>query len=153
MNEDHVIFTIQQAPFLTEDGQPESYFVGTSSGISFLESFKHRMQERGRPAADIKAPSLLRTAVRHSTKPTTIVLSPLQSRPPSRLASDQFVNVFFQEWAPLFPILHRPTFLSLYEQFLSAPEVVTDQKSIAQLYLVFGLAALSQGVWSSKLAT
>jgi len=56
------------------------------------------------------------------------------------------VNIFFQEWAPLFPILHRPTFLSLYEQYVTNPETLTDNKSIAQLNLVFGIAALSSDV-------
>ncbi|KAF2151075.1 hypothetical protein K461DRAFT_203436, partial [Myriangium duriaei CBS 260.36] len=143
---DDVTFTVQQSPFLTEDSLTDSYFVGTSSGSSFLESFKHKVQEKGRSAAEIKPADLLKTAARHTAKTNNNhIISPLQARPPPRLASDQFVNVFFQEWAPLFPILHRPTFLSLYEQFINAPESVTDKKSIAQLYLVFSLAALSQG--------
>jgi hypothetical protein len=56
------------------------------------------------------------------------------------------INIFFQEWAPLFPVLHRPTFLSLYEQYVTGPELVNDNKSIAQLNLVFGIAALSSDV-------
>lgn len=56
------------------------------------------------------------------------------------------VNIFFQEWAPLFPILHRPTFLALYEQYVASPDTMTDKKSIAQLNLVFGIAALSSDV-------
>ncbi len=62
---------------------------------------------------------------------------------PPRLVSDQMVNIFFQEWAPLFPVLHRPTFLSLYEQYVASPEAVINKKSIAKLNLVFGIAALS----------
>jgi hypothetical protein len=56
------------------------------------------------------------------------------------------VNIFFQEWAPLFPVLHRPTFLALYEQYVANPDSMTDKKSIAQLNLVFGIAALSSDV-------
>lgn len=56
------------------------------------------------------------------------------------------INIFFQEWAPLFPILHRPTFLSLYEQYVTSPETMINKKSIAQLNLVFGIAALSSDV-------
>jgi hypothetical protein len=56
------------------------------------------------------------------------------------------INIFFQEWAPLFPVLHRPKFLSLYEQYVSSPETVVDKKSIAKLNLVFGIAALSSDV-------
>jgi hypothetical protein len=58
------------------------------------------------------------------------------------------INIFFQEWAPLFPILHRPTFLTLYEQYVSSPDTMVDKKSITQLNLVFGIAALSSDVSS-----
>lgn len=56
------------------------------------------------------------------------------------------INIFFQEWAPLFPVLHRPTFLGLYEMYVSNPKELTDKKSIAQLNLCFGIAALSSDV-------
>lgn len=56
------------------------------------------------------------------------------------------INIFFQEWAPLFPVLHRPTFLALYEQYVSSPENLHDKKSIAKLNLCFGIAALSSDV-------
>ena len=65
------------------------------------------------------------------------------------MVSDQLINVFFQEWAPLFPILHRPTFLGLYGQYVADPDSVTDKAEIAQLNLVFGIASLSTGVRSS----
>lgn len=65
---------------------------------------------------------------------------------PPRLVSDQMINIFFQEWAPLFPVLHRPTFLSLYEQYVASPESLVDKKSFAKLNLVFGIAALSSDV-------
>ncbi len=57
--------------------------------------------------------------------------------------SDRCVNVFFQEWAPLFPVLHKPTFLRLYEEYMSNPEEMTDAHKLAQLHLVFGIAGLS----------
>jgi hypothetical protein len=71
---------------------------------------------------------------------------PIVWRAPPRLESDQLIGVFFQEWAPLFPILHRPTFLELYQSYISAPEKIVDNCSHAQLNLVFGIAALSGGV-------
>jgi hypothetical protein len=45
--------------------------------------------------------------------------------------SDRCVNVYFQEWAPLFPVLHKPAFLRLYEEFMSNPDQVTDRQQIA----------------------
>lgn len=57
--------------------------------------------------------------------------------------SDRCVNVYFQEWAPLFPVLHKPTFLRVYEEFVADPEKVKCNYKIAQLYLVFSIAGLS----------
>lgn len=57
--------------------------------------------------------------------------------------SDRCVNVFFQEWAPLFPVLHKPSFLRLYEEYMSDPEAMTDSHKLAQLNLVFGIAGIS----------
>ena len=55
-------------------------------------------------------------------------------------------DLFFQEWQPLLPIVHRPTFLRIYEQYLAKPEASawhTNKASIAQLYLIFDVAAQS----------
>jgi len=71
---------------------------------------------------------------------------PIAWEAPPRLESDKMIGVFFQEWAPLFPVLHRPTFLALYQKYIESPETVVDNCSHAQLNLVFGIAALSQGV-------
>lgn len=60
------------------------------------------------------------------------------------------INIFFQEWAPLFPVLHRPTFLALYERYVSSPEDLHDKKSIAKLNLCFGIAALSSDVCTAS---
>ena len=56
------------------------------------------------------------------------------------------INVYFQEWAPLFPILHRPTFLNMYADYMINPEGIKDQHIIAQLNLIFSIAALSTEV-------
>lgn len=60
--------------------------------------------------------------------------------------SDQLINIFFQEWAPLFPVLHRPAFLTLYDEFVNSSEPLSDKKALAQLNLVFGIAALAGNV-------
>ena len=56
------------------------------------------------------------------------------------------INIFFQEWAPLFPVLHRPSFLNIYAEYVANHESVKDRQAIAQLNLVFGIAALSAEV-------
>lgn len=75
--------------------------------------------------------------------PLTARLPEASVRVPPRMFSDRCVNVYFQEWAPLFPVLHKPTFLRLYEEFVADPEKVRNKHKLAQLYLVFSLAGLS----------
>jgi hypothetical protein len=59
------------------------------------------------------------------------------------MVSDQLINVFFQEWNPLFPVLHRPSFLNVYTDYVNDPESIKDPIAVAQLNLVFGTAALA----------
>lgn len=65
--------------------------------------------------------------------------------------SDKCVNVFFQEWSPLFPVLHKATFLRTYEEYVAKPEDVVDPHKIAQLNLVFAIAGPSVDVADSAL--
>lgn len=62
---------------------------------------------------------------------------------PPRIFSDRCVNVFFQEVAPLFPVLHKPTFLRVYEEFVANPKKVRGHHKLAQLYLVFSIAGVA----------
>ena len=65
---------------------------------------------------------------------------------PSRMVSDQMIHIFFQEWAPIFPVVHRPTVLKAYANYVTEPESVKDNHSLANLNLIFGIAALSAEV-------
>lgn len=143
------LFQVQQSPYLLDDQKSDSYFAGTSSGRTFIESFKSRVQETGRSTQDIDVTRLLASSTpkdRDATTPATAVTF----KAPARMVSDQMINIFFQEWAPLFPILHRPTFLTLYQRYVADPDEMTDKAEIAQLNLVFGIAALSTGARSSS---
>jgi hypothetical protein len=136
-------FKVQQSPFLLDDGS-DSYFAGTSSSRTFIEAFKHKVQEKGRSAADINTARLLERTLSKPDTPDDSECSVTWKAPP-RLVSDQLINVYFQEWAPLFPILHRPTFLGLYEKYVADSDQITDKAEVAQLNLVFGIAELSRG--------
>lgn len=145
------VFKVQQSPYLLAgagDGA-DSYFAGTSSGRTFVEAFKHRVQESGRSTANIETERLLASSLRRVSDSPLTPSSPVVWKAPPRLVSDQLVNIFFQEWAPLFPVLHRPTFLTLYEKYVADAESVTDKTAVAQLNLVFGIAAISSGTRSS----
>lgn len=144
------LFKVQQSPYLLDEEGSDSYFTGTSSARTFIEAFKHRVQESGRSTSDVDTGALLSHSHRRgSDVGISTPKSPVTSKAPPRLVSDQLINIFFQEWAPLFPVLHRPTFLTLYERFCSDFDSVTDKAEIAQLNLVFGIAALSSGTRSS----
>jgi hypothetical protein len=88
----------------------------------------------------------------HDAKHTAVPMSPATCssassfKAPPRLLADQLINIYLQEWAPLFPILHGPALLSIYEEFVSNPESLQDPAEIAQINLVFGIAALSSKV-------
>ncbi|KAE9577682.1 Transcriptional activator protein acu-15 [Colletotrichum fructicola] len=132
-------FRVQASPLLLGVENSDSYFMGPSSGRAFIEAFKRKMQENGKSCTDFNPEAFLHIQGCHPLTPK----SPDQAlRVPPRLFSDRCVNVYFQEWAPLFPVLHKPTFLHIYEEFVSDPEKVKNNHKIAQLYLVFGIAAL-----------
>lgn len=136
------VFKVQQSPYLLNGDGADSYFSGTSSSRTFIEAFKQKVQEKGQSTADIYTDKLLPHSVKSSNLDSN---QEVVWKAPPRLVSDQLINVFFQEWAPLFPVLHKPAFLTLYEKYVADAEQVTDQAELAQLNLVFGIATLSSG--------
>jgi hypothetical protein len=107
------------------------------------DAFTRKVSECGGPYPEIQTQAFnpqIRSTAASSGHPKPA------SKIPPRLLSDQYINIFFQEWAPLLPILHRPTFLRVYEQYLSNPEAGRwhgDRQAVAQLFLIFDIAALS----------
>jgi hypothetical protein len=133
-------FKVQAAPLLLGVENSDSYFMGPSSGRSFIEAFKRKVQETGKPCSDFNPDAFLHI---QGVQPLMSCSPDQLARPPPRLFSDRCVNVYFQEWAPLFPVLHKPTFLHFYEDFVSDPSKIKSNFKTAQLYLVFGIAGLS----------
>ncbi|KAK3052311.1 DNA-binding transcription factor cat8 [Extremus antarcticus] len=140
------VFKVQQSPYLLNGDGTDSYFSGTSSSRTFIEAFKQKVQEKGQSTTDIYTDKLLAHSIKSTDAPAS---EEVVWKAPPRLVSDQLINVFFQEWAPVFPVLHRPTFLTLYEKYVADVEQVTDKAELAQLNLVFGIAALSSGTRAS----
>ncbi|KAI9055570.1 hypothetical protein LZ554_000516 [Drepanopeziza brunnea f. sp. 'monogermtubi'] len=139
------VFRVQESPLLPEAGHTDSYFMGASSGRAFVDAFKRRVQESGKSLAGLNTETFLNVE-----KESTMTASPTTGsktpNAPPRMFSDRCVNVYFQEWAPLFPVLHKPTFLRLYEEYMSNPEQVTDPHKLAQLHLVLCIAGISSDV-------
>lgn len=67
-----------------------------------------------------------------------------------RLVSDGLIHIFFQEWAPFYPVVHQPTVLKYYDNYLTGDteSVQANSHVVAQLNLIFGIAALSSKVRS-----
>ncbi|KAE8373268.1 fungal-specific transcription factor domain-containing protein [Aspergillus bertholletiae] len=122
----------------------------SSGGSSDIESgivgirgysgvFTNRLVDQGRLPPNISTKALTTSPAPISTSRTDQVV-----KTAPRLVSDQLINIFFQEWAPLYPVVHRPTILKAYEQYLSSTETSHGSKhDMAQLNLIFGIAALA----------
>lgn len=114
------------------------------------DALEIKVRESGKAVSNLKA-ELFFMATKAPTTSRGTLQSITTTKAPPRLVSDQLVNIFFQEWAPLFPILHRPTFLTTYADYLARPDRVEGQQSIALLHLVFSIAAVSAEVMSCEI--
>ncbi|RPB22703.1 hypothetical protein L211DRAFT_788167 [Terfezia boudieri ATCC MYA-4762] len=137
-------FTIQESTFLVNDGAGR-FYLGGSSGLPFVET--------GRLTHDFDISSFF---MNQSSGNTQALQQAPPNNAPSRLSSDHLITTFFQQYHPLFPILHRPSFLKEYEKLISCSEISTvpskilSKHSLVQLYLVFAIAARNSEVMHNK---
>lgn len=116
-------------------------FAGPSSVRAFSSTLTSKLEARGISSSSFSTKALTSFPARNYQRKA----SSLQS--PPRLVSDQLVNIYFQEWAPLYPVVHRSTILKAYDRYLADPSLLKDQPLIIiQLNLIFGIAALSSMV-------
>jgi hypothetical protein len=121
-----------------------------------IDSFKRKAQGTGKLNADFSPESIFKVNARNQwSQPSSRETSPVDMGAPPRVLSDQLITIYFQEWAPLFPILHRPAFLTAYEQYVAGEdqELVGNGQVLAQLYLVFSIASLSGEVMKTMHVT
>ncbi|KAJ5361278.1 hypothetical protein N7541_002122 [Penicillium brevicompactum] len=114
-------------------------YTGLSSTQGFADVFNDKLVSEGKTVTKISTEAL--TAL-----PSSVSQGALHQavKTPPRLVSDQLINIFFQEWAPLYPVVHRPTILKAYEQYLNNAESLQRNGPVmAQLNLIFGIAAVS----------
>jgi hypothetical protein len=107
-----------------------------------LDAFNDNLVNQGKSSSKLSIEALTKLSAPLSRG------SPNQAiKTPPRLVSDQLINIFFQEWAPLYPVVHRPTILKAYGEYLSnSDSLKLDVHVMAQLNLIFGIAALSSSV-------
>ncbi|RAL17111.1 C6 transcription factor FacB/Cat8 [Aspergillus homomorphus CBS 101889] len=112
---------------------------GISSTRGYVDAFVNKLSDQNQlpPNFSIRALTAAPSSISRSRIDQTLKTAP-------RLVSDQLINIFFQEWAPLYPVVHRPTILKAYEQYLLGTESLRDSKhNLTQLNLIFGIAALA----------
>jgi hypothetical protein len=109
---------------------------------SILDAFNGNLVNQGKSSSKLSIEALTKLS------PPLSHGSPNQAiKTPPRLVSDQLINIFFQEWAPLYPVVHRPTILKAYGEYLNNSDSLNlDVHVMAQLNLIFGIAALSSSV-------
>lgn len=100
------------------------------------DAFTGKLMDQGKFSPDVSTRSLTQ-----STQPISYNRGDQTIQTPPRIVSDQLINIYFQEWAPLYPVVHRPTVLKAYEQYL-ADSLQGSPHDLAQLNLIFGIAAL-----------
>ncbi|KAH7026104.1 fungal-specific transcription factor domain-containing protein [Microdochium trichocladiopsis] len=142
-------FRVKNSPILLELDNAECRFVGPSSGYFLMEMLKSRLRDSGRQVPEFEPQAYLHVKDHGGLSDELDEDKPLPPIP--RLFSDKCVNIYFQEWAPLFPVLHKSTFLRTYEEFIVDGESIKDNHKLAQLYLVFSIAALSAGTTELEL--
>ncbi|KAL1862268.1 DNA-binding transcription factor cat8 [Paecilomyces lecythidis] len=133
------VIEVQHSPSLLRNPTPDAPFAGPSSTRAFVDVFTSKLEENGKSASSFSTQAL--------TESPPMISYPLLDqtfKTPPRLVSDQLINIFFQEWAPLYPVVHRPTILKTYDHYLTdADSLASNKYAVAQLNLIFGIAALS----------
>lgn len=113
-----------------------------------LDAFNNSLVSQGKSVSNLSIDALT------NLSPPLSHGSPNQAiKTPPRLVSDQLINIFFQEWAPLYPVVHRPTILKAYGEYLNnSDSLKLDVHVMAQLNLIFGIAALSSSVSNGRVS-
>jgi hypothetical protein len=158
---------------LTATSPDESQFIGSSSGIFFVNTVQrafansralspkdaspeqqygpvetcivgHESRERDQHNAETSSPRLFPS----SSRTYGIPASPL-GVPPSRDLAKELVMSYFRLWHPLFPFLHGPTFVQDLDAFYAdanGPQVNTRRKNcLATVFqCAFNIAALDR---------
>lgn len=116
----------------------------------FTDIVKQRIKEVGRYTVEFETERFFHgQSVFNTSVDPGLQLEGL--KPPPRLLSDHLLVSYFQEYHPLFPVLHWPTFLATYEKLVSPDSSMAASlpaHDIAKLFLVFAVALQQHDVGS-----
>lgn len=136
---DEAIAVSEPTRLINVEGR-DGMYMGASSGTTFVDTLKQRMKEGGRYTVEFETEQFFQG------QPCAIATDSVPQlegiKPPPRLLSDHLLVSYFQEYHPLFPVLHRPTFLSTYEKLVadSTSAASLPAHDVAKLFLVFAIA-------------
>ncbi|MDI1488553.1 MAG: DNA-binding transcription factor cat8 [Ramalina farinacea] len=115
-----------------------------STGKPFIDAFKKKLESTGQQRSNLKIDVFFPDSADDINNSASLTYDASWAlKIPSRMASDQMINIFLQEWSPLFPILNRQETLKEYTEFVADPEGLDDNHTIAKLYLIFCIGAIS----------
>ena len=154
---------------LTASSPQESQFIGSSSGVFFVNTVhrafaksKHSGIARDEPSNNIAFLGAETDSQNGDEESAPMSPSGETGRsyyggfgpglgvPPSRSTAKELLVVYFQTWHPLFPFLHGPTFLRYLEAFYAgedSPPVTADREKTCRATIfqcVFNIAALDK---------
>ncbi|OKL64488.1 hypothetical protein UA08_00870 [Talaromyces atroroseus] len=113
-------------------------FAGPSSVRAFSATLTEKLKTQGVSPSSFSTKALTAFPARNYQR------TPQTLKSPPRLVTDQLVNIYLQEWAPLYPVVHRPSILKALDHYLADPSSLKEQPlTVIQLNLIFGIAALS----------
>ncbi|KAF3398571.1 hypothetical protein F1880_006338 [Penicillium rolfsii] len=132
----HVAKSFYQSGSKKPTQNPYAAF-STIQGFAYAMNDSLMKQGKSSSKDSIEALTKLSPPLAHGSPDQAVKTAP-------RLVSDQLINIFFQEWAPLYPVVHRPTILKAYGEYLNnSDSLKLDIHVMTQLNLIFGIAALS----------
>ncbi|EER45621.1 transcriptional activator protein FacB [Histoplasma capsulatum var. duboisii H88] len=118
-------------------------FMGSSSGIFFIGTAEQRFANIPNHSAKKIGDSLLRVDVDdqtteypiHHVVDSAATLTPL----PPRETAERYIDVWFNAWRHIFPILHRPSFANSLHQLYDSPSPEHEPPVLGIFYLILAL--------------
>lgn len=97
-------FRVQAVPLQLDSDVSDSTFMGPSTGRTFVDAFKRKLRDSGKSCSGYDLGAFL------APREEFVLRRSSSNGPniPPRMFSDRCINIFWQEHAPLFPVLHKP---------------------------------------------
>jgi len=107
-----------------------------------IELFKKRLQVSKNVSIDFDEalPFYRQKSDENSTDDDELTETNTTFALPSKASAEKLVNTFFNNWHPLFPVLHRPSFQWDFDAMYTE-KASKDPAHLAQMWLVLAISA------------